>query len=649
MKMKKLLAGVLSAAMVATMIPASMAFSGVSAAPEDSLVESYDFTKGETAGWGEYSGRTYEEGDVSQIQQSSAGVTFTEEGTYAYSISNPFKTETDMTGFTVAMDVSVPGTTNEYNGLFGFNEHGAYNFFEVTTNGRTVRQNNADGFYDVVDTEMSYLDLATVRYVVTVSADSIKIYVNGELEKTILHTSAESESTTYRLNSVDIAKNASWFNIGFNCTSGTGETDWQWNNSVMTVSSISFYSTALSDADVASLGAYEIEADITSDLIGAYNFNKSDLSNLVGEDATVVEKYVATGGLQAATADNMTYVSGHDSSGMAASFTGGTTGYGISLGNVGFTGNAQTISMWLKTDTFTNYTSAFFGTTENNAQYINITPQGWDDESLYPQVINNAFETIVGTQKVQDTDWHMFTFTLYSNFLTIYVDGQVAQVYVNPNTLNEGYMTTNVLGNVVNAYLGINIYGDNVYDGAIDDVYLYNRALNAVDVAALYDISADKMEAQIIADSLDLEVIGVQKGYLGDNQANTAVRFVANLNKNAVDEYNNVITNVGWAWEVTSANDPEFTENYRTAQVTTVTSDPSLTRNNGNKYAYTLVGASEGENATFYSAAPYAVINVGGENYTFCYNGRGMSYVSDTSTLVYAPVNFAEKTVDNSL
>ena len=43
MKMKKLLAGVMSAAMVATMIPASMAFS-VSAAPEDSLVASYDLT-----------------------------------------------------------------------------------------------------------------------------------------------------------------------------------------------------------------------------------------------------------------------------------------------------------------------------------------------------------------------------------------------------------------------------------------------------------------------------------------------------------------------------------------------------------------------------------------------------------------------------
>ncbi len=47
MKMKKLLAGVLSAAMVATMIPASMAFSSVSAeVPE--AVATYDFSADES-------------------------------------------------------------------------------------------------------------------------------------------------------------------------------------------------------------------------------------------------------------------------------------------------------------------------------------------------------------------------------------------------------------------------------------------------------------------------------------------------------------------------------------------------------------------------------------------------------------------------
>ena len=100
MKMKKLLAGVLSAAMVATMIPASMAMSSVSAAPEDSLVASYDFTQGETQGWAKYNGMDRAEGNDA-ITETDEGVVFTTNAYNTYSISNPLAGEVGDSGLLI--------------------------------------------------------------------------------------------------------------------------------------------------------------------------------------------------------------------------------------------------------------------------------------------------------------------------------------------------------------------------------------------------------------------------------------------------------------------------------------------------------------------------------------------------------------------
>ena len=149
------------------------------------------------------------------------------------------------------------------------------------------------------------------------------------------------------------------------------------------------------------------------------------------------------------------------------------------------------------------------------------------------------------------------------------------------------------------------------------------------------EMSADQVEALSIANALDLEVIGMQAGTINDT---SAIRFVANMDSSAVDTNNASIVNVGWAWEMKAAT-ADWGE-YQSAQVTTVTSDSSLTSETG-KYAYTLVCESDSAE-DYYSAVPYVVIEVNGNNYTFCYNGRGASYVSNPSDLVYAPADFAE-------
>ena len=287
MKMKKLLAGVLSAAMVATMIPASMAFS-VSAAPEDSLVASYDFTQGETEGWAGYTvggvGTTYTEGNAN-ITIDENGVTLPA-GANNYSIANPLAGEvTD--GFTVVVDVSIPAgqAQTEYEGLFGFNNHAIWNFMGVTNDGYTLRANcepsSGQHWYDIIHNGTDVDFASPIRYVMTADRDQLVLYVNGEEIATFADGTPNAQSYVGST-TVDFANEAQYFNLG-EYAAGNNGTAWEWWGTAMTVSAVSFYNSALSAEDVASLGAYEppvadpdaITASVV-DTTGAESYEEGD-------------------------------------------------------------------------------------------------------------------------------------------------------------------------------------------------------------------------------------------------------------------------------------------------------------------------------------------------------------------------------------
>lgn len=265
MKMKKLLAGVLSAAMVATMIPVSMAMSSVSAAPEDSLVASYDFTKGETEGWAKYNGMDRAEGNDA-ITETDEGVVFTTNAYNTYSISNPLAGEVGDSGFTVMVDVSVPSTQaqNEFEGLFGFNSHGVWDWFGVTNSGLSMNMNAVAApytqrFFDLnVTAPVATTDMSEARYVLTVGVDAITVYVNGQQVGQYVGTAGKlADDTTadvsYGEAAMALANVAQYFDLGYWRNQG----DWGAFGSAMTVHGVSFYNSALSAEDVAALGAYE--------------------------------------------------------------------------------------------------------------------------------------------------------------------------------------------------------------------------------------------------------------------------------------------------------------------------------------------------------------------------------------------------------
>ncbi len=275
MKMKKLLAGVLSAAMVATMIPASMAFS-VSAAPEDSFVVSYDLTTDEgRTGW------TGGGAAASSIVTDENGVTFSN-GYLAqnqnYSIANPLNGQASE-GFSVALTVTVPAGAyvNAYESMFNFN--GVDNadtdgLFSVGGNGGGVHYNDwAANYWDIASGTAVDLTAGSI-FVLTVDADNnINLYSNGVLvnsfgQNNIVATGTVEDIVTY-------VNDMMYFSLGAAPN--------LWGQPAMTVSAVSFYSSALSADDVAALGAYEppvadpdaITASVV-DTTGAESYEEGD-------------------------------------------------------------------------------------------------------------------------------------------------------------------------------------------------------------------------------------------------------------------------------------------------------------------------------------------------------------------------------------
>ena len=292
MKMKKLLAGVMSAAMVATMIPASMAFS-VSAAPEDSLVASYDLTT-DTGREGWVAGGVA----AGNITTDENGVTFNDgyvEQNQSYSIANPLNGKA-AEGFSVALTVTVPAGAyvNAYESMFNFNGTAAQTnaVFNISGNGGGAHYNDwAANYWDITSGAAVDLSQGSI-FVLTVDAeDNITLYSNGEVVNTFNSSRVSHTGTPGTV--ADLVNGMSNFSLG--------AAPALWGQPAMTVSAVSFYSSTLSAEDVASLGAYEppvVEPDaITASVVDTTAAESYDVGDTFTVDVTAAGN-VDLGGYQ---------------------------------------------------------------------------------------------------------------------------------------------------------------------------------------------------------------------------------------------------------------------------------------------------------------------------------------------------------------
>lgn len=615
MKMKKLLAGVLSAAMVATMIPAGMAFS-VSAAPEDSLVESYDLTtdigrEGWVAG-----------GAAANIATDENGVTFSNgyvEQNQSYSITNPLNGKA-AEGFSVALTVTVPAGAyvNAYESMFNFNGTAAQTnaVFNISGNGGGAHYNDwAANYWDITSGAAVDLSQGSI-FVLTVDAeDNITLYSNGEVVNTFNSSSVSHTGTPGTV--ADLVNGMSNFSLG--------AAPAVWGQPAMTVSAVSFYSSALSAQDVASLGTYTASSEIGSGLISGYEFN-GDLENMVeGRAVAVTEMNTADSGTQAASVvytSDSTAISLRDSA--CGDYTGYDYGLKLDVPMSEIMDNVFTVSFNTTYAYASRFSSSVFAVQDGYKWYSIGQGDRTDDDftGIGPKIWMNSGD---GANNYSHLEASNSGITLNTEVnITVVFYGTHAKMYVNGALVGEGTVPT-VLTSTSTFHLGTN-YWDNVAGMDVDNIYFYNRALTSVQVAALVAASETDVErayAKSIADSLYITMRGRQAGTI---DGETAVRFVANLDQDAING-NEAVTKLGWAAEDGTA----VTENATGYMLNTVTSDSNLAA--AGKYAYTYVQATENSVAVL----PCVQITVNGNDYWFAYDGiSGNATSTDKSAVVSA-------------
>ena len=149
----------------------------------------------------------------------------------------------------------------------------------------------------------------------------------------------------------------------------------------------------------------------------------------------------------------------------------GTTGVRLPDGLI--SGSTYSVSLWLRPDVITSYTTAFFGarTTES---WVSLVPRGpvgqtmvWSGTAWYDAPVGRVIPT--GT-------WSHVAFTVDGGDISVYVDG--VRAYDGTGFPDVFTTTTGTFA------LGVN-YWDTPFRGAVDELAVYSSVLTAAEVEAL--------------------------------------------------------------------------------------------------------------------------------------------------------------------
>jgi Concanavalin A-like lectin/glucanases superfamily/Carboxypeptidase regulatory-like domain/CARDB len=178
----------------------------------------------------------------------------------------------------------------------------------------------------------------------------------------------------------------------------------------------------------------------------------------------------------------------------AYSFEGGTN-YIECAGDIGISGNQpRTVSVWFNAGLQNGYVGGFVGWP---AQNLTGRQSDWACHLYFPEIIDSEFRIDQGepnlwcqaTNPSMFISWHHFVWTYETNFgdSVFYIDGQVLpnkRYYDGPSDAMNTGVGSFWIGAPPPEYNGVG-FG---YTGLLDDVRIYNRALCAAEVVALYNL-----------------------------------------------------------------------------------------------------------------------------------------------------------------
>jgi len=159
--------------------------------------------------------------------------------------------------------------------------------------------------------------------------------------------------------------------------------------------------------------------------------------------------------------------------GQAANFDGAS---GILLPDDLITDHNYSFTLWLSPSALTAYTTSFFGWATDSS-WISLLPNGFGEDTMLWSG-TAWFDANTGIQIPQDA-WSQ---------LAVTVDNGEVSVFINGERAFSGSNFPDVFGPAAERHfaLGVN-YWDTPYAGMMDEVKVYDYAVSADDVVALYE------------------------------------------------------------------------------------------------------------------------------------------------------------------
>jgi len=196
----------------------------------------------------------------------------------------------------------------------------------------------------------------------------------------------------------------------------------------------------------------------------AFDDNLSDTTGNFGIGALTGDRIDNDGG-------TITYAEGK--SGQAAAFNGAS---GVRLPNSLISSNSYSVSLWLKPEELTPFTTTFFGARDQN-NWVSLVPNGpvggntmvWSGSAWYDAITGMSIE--VG-------EWTHLSFSVDNGAIRVYVNGVekfAGENFPNVFTIADASFS-----------LGVN-WWDTPYKGMMDELRIYEGVLSPVEIANLVE------------------------------------------------------------------------------------------------------------------------------------------------------------------
>jgi len=216
------------------------------------------------------------------------------------------------------------------------------------------------------------------------------------------------------------------------------------------------------------------EEEITEVGLIAHYALDGDLIDSTGNfaDATVVGPNLG----EATGSEKISY-----SSGIAGQAVNFDQSFGVRLADNIIQTDNYTISHWIKADQLTNFTSSFFAVHWDNQ----------DDGRLNIMPTDDLGNLVIDFTGVGDNNWYSASRSLNVDtwyHIVLSITGTEAKIYLNNNLIDTVAIPNTIQNDMMQYILGANWFPDTAFDGLIDDLRIYDRAISADKVTELYNM-----------------------------------------------------------------------------------------------------------------------------------------------------------------